>query len=224
MSSGIVRSLNVGAAEHNPAKRAGRTGIGKRPVDHAVDVRPPGPKTTGLHSGLVGDCIGDTKHHGGDDQAVYAYATEDYRWWAAELDRELTPGQFGENLTTEGVDLLGAVIGERWHFPSGLVLQATFGRIPCATFQHRMGEKRWIKRFTEAGRTGTYLRIITPGEVRAGDRIEVTDRPGHGLTVAEAFTIYMHDPTRLSRLLDAGDALPAGMPAEIEKRLAPSRP
>jgi MOSC domain-containing protein YiiM len=220
MSNGVVLSLNVGAAEPNPAKPVGRTGIGKRPVDHAVVVRPPGPKTTGLHSGLAGDFIGDIKHHGGDDQAVYAYATEDYRWWSAELGRDLAPGLFGENLTTEGVDVNGAVIGEHWRFASGLELQPTFGRIPCATFQHRMGEPRWIKRFAAVNRTGAYLRILTPGEVRAGDRIEVTDRPAHGLTIAEAFGIYMHDPARLSRLLDAGDALPAGLPAEIEERLA----
>ncbi|MBG0563393.1 MOSC domain-containing protein [Actinoplanes aureus] len=219
MSSGIVLSLNVGASEYNPAKPVGKTGIGKRPVDHPVAVRPPGPKTTGLHSGLVGDYIGDTKHHGGDDQAVYAYATEDYKWWAAELGRDLAPGLFGENLTTEGVEVNGAVIGERWHIGSGLVLQPTFGRIPCATFQHRMGERRWIKRFAETNRTGAYLRILTPGEVRAGDRIEVTDRPAHGLTIAEAFGIYMHDPARLARLLDA-DELPHDMRAEIEKRLA----
>jgi MOSC domain-containing protein YiiM len=222
MNSGIVLSLNVGSAEHNPAKPVGRTGIGKQPVDHAVAVRPPGPKTTGLHSGLVGDFIGDIKHHGGDDQAVYAYAIEDYAWWATELGRDdLVPGLFGENLTTEGIDANGAVIGERWHIGAGLVLQPTFGRIPCATFQHRMGERRWIKRFAEANRTGVYLRIVTPGEVRAGDRIEVADRPAHGVTIGEAFGIYMHDPSRLARLLDA-EELPDDLRDEIEKRLARS--
>ncbi|MEU4421280.1 MOSC domain-containing protein [Actinoplanes sp. NPDC024001] len=222
MISGIVLSLNVGAAEHNPAKPVGKTGIGKQPVDHPVTVRPPGPKTTGLHSGVVGDYIGDVKHHGGDDQAVYAYATEDYAWWAAELGRDLPPGLFGENLTTEGLDLLNAVIGERWQVGETVILQPTFGRIPCSTFQHRMGEPRWIKRFTQANRTGVYLRILTPGDIHPGARIRVTDRPSHGLTVAEAFDIYMHNPGRLARLLDA-DELPAGMHAEIEKRLAPAR-
>ncbi|MEV6299236.1 MOSC domain-containing protein [Actinoplanes sp. NPDC051861] len=219
MTSGVVLSLNVGKSEHNPAKSVGVTGIGKQPVDHAVAVRAPGPKTVGEHSGLIGDFIGDVKHHGGDDQAVYAYATEDYAWWAEQLDRDLAPGLFGENLTTTGVDVGGAVIGEVWRVgDGGLVLQPTFGRIPCATFQHRMGEQRWIKRFAEANRTGAYLRVLSPGEVRAGDRVEVTDRPAHGLSVNEAFGIYMHDTSRLSRLLDAPE-LPVGMREEILKRL-----
>ncbi|MEU4564906.1 MOSC domain-containing protein [Actinoplanes sp. NPDC023936] len=215
----IVLSVNVGSSEPNPAKGVGVTGIGKRPIDGPIAVRPPGPKNAGLHSGVVGDFIGDTQHHGGDDQAVYAYGREDYAWWEAELGRELPNGMFGENLTTEGIDMLGAVIGEQWHFPSGVVLQPTFGRIPCATFQHRMGEPRWVKRFAEANRTGVYLRILTPGEIRAGDRVEVRERPGHGLTVAEAFGIYMHDPDRLPRLLVA-DALPPSTRSEIEQRLS----
>ncbi|MBB2945329.1 MOSC domain-containing protein YiiM [Actinoplanes lutulentus] len=219
MSIGIVLTVNVGSAEPNPAKAVGVTGIGKRPIDHAITVRPPGEKTTGLHSGVVGDYIGDVEHHGGDDQAVYAYAREDYAWWESELGRELPNGLFGENLTTEGLDLVGAVIGERWTFPSGVVLQPTFGRIPCATFQHRMGEQRWTKWFALANRTGAYLRILEPGEIRAGDRVEVTERPGHGLTVAEAFDIYMHDPSRLSRLLVA-DSLPPSARREIEERLS----
>lgn len=216
---GTVLTVNVGAAQPNPAKRAPTTGIGKQPVDGPITVRPPGPKTTGLHSGVVGDHVGDIEHHGGDDQAVYAYSREDYAWWEAQLGRELPNGIFGENLTTEGLDLLGAVIGELWHFESGVVLQPTFGRIPCSTFQHRMGEPRWTKRFAEANRTGTYLRILEPGEIRAGDRVEVTDRPAHGLTVAEAFGIYMYDPARLSRLLVA-DALPPSTRTEVEERLA----
>ena len=219
MSSGIVLSVNVGKSEPNPAKGVGVTGIGKRPIEGAVTVRPPGPKTSGLHSGVVGDYIGDVQNHGGDDQAVYAYATEDYAWWAAELGRDLAPGLFGENLTTEGLDLRGTLIGERWVFDSGVVLQPTFGRIPCSTFQLRMAEPRWTKRFAQANRTGVYLRILQSGEIRAGDRIEVTDRPGHGLAVAEAFEIFMFDPARLSRLLVA-DTLGPSLVAEIEHRLA----
>jgi MOSC domain-containing protein YiiM len=222
MSSGIVLSLNVGRAEVNPAKGSGMdTGIGKRPVDHAVTVRRPGPKTTGLHSGVVGDFIGDVKHHGGDDQAVYAYSAEDYAWWSAELGRELAHGLFGENLTTQGLDLYNALIGDRWQIGEQVILEITFGRIPCATFQHRMAEPRWIKRFSASNRTGAYLRILQEGEISPGDRIEVLERPGHGLTVAEAFNIYMHAPENLARLLDA-EALPPQLRADVEKRLANS--
>ncbi|SDT71460.1 MOSC domain-containing protein [Actinoplanes derwentensis] len=219
MTSGIVLSLNVGGSAATPVRGPGVTGIGKRPVDHPVTVRRPGPKTTGLHSGIVGDFIGDTKHHGGDDQAVYAYAIEDYAWWSAELGRELKPALFGENLTTQGLNLYDAVLGERWRVGDEVVLETTFGRVPCATFQHRMGEPGWIKRFAAANRTGAYLRIVREGSVATGDRIEVIDRPAHGLTLSEAFNIYMHAPENLARLLIA-DALPLSTRTKIEQRLS----
>ncbi|MET0419244.1 MAG: MOSC domain-containing protein, partial [Actinoplanes sp.] len=157
-----VLAVNVGVARPNPAKRADLTGIDKLPVDHAVQVRAPGPKHVGLHSGVVGDPIGDTKHHGGDDQAVYAYAREDYDWWEEELGRELPGGFFGENLTTTGIDVNGALIGEVWRIGDTLELQPTFGRIPCSTFQAKMGEPQWLKRFARENRTGAYLRVVTP--------------------------------------------------------------
>jgi MOSC domain-containing protein YiiM len=87
-----------------------------------------------------------------------AYAREDYDWWQARLSRRLANGLFGENLTTEGVDVNGAVIGERWRIGPRLVLQPTFGRIPCVTFQRKMGEPRWVKTFARANRPGAYLR------------------------------------------------------------------
>jgi MOSC domain-containing protein YiiM len=219
MTNGIVLSLNVGSSEQTPVRGPGVTGIGKRPVTHAVTVRRPGPRSTGLHSGVVGDFIGDTKHHGGDDQAVYAYATEDYAWWSAELGRDLAPGLFGENLTTEGLDLYNAILGEQWRVGDTVLLETTFGRIPCATFQQRMGEPRWIKRFAATNRTGAYLRILQEGEIHPGDRIEVVARPEHGLTLAEAYNAYMHAPEHLPRLLLA-EALPQSLRADVEKRLA----
>jgi MOSC domain-containing protein YiiM len=219
-SMGRLVSLNVGGSEPNPAKLPGMsTGIGKHPVDHPVTVRRPGPKTTGLHSGVVGDFIGDIKHHGGDDQALYAYAVEDYAWWSAELGRELAPGLFGENLTTEGLDLCNALIGERWRIGDQVIVETTFGRIPCSTFQHRMAEPRWTKRFAATNRTGAYLRILHEGEITPGARIEVVERPAHTLTIAEAFDIYMHHPEDLPRLLVA-ETLPGAMRIEIEKRQA----
>ena len=211
---GKVLSVNIGVPHANPAKGMPTTGIDKRPVDHPVEVRPPGPKTTGLHSGLVGDPIGDTKHHGGNDQAVYAYAREDLDWWEGELGRGLPGGFFGENLTTSGMNVCGAVVGEQWRIGDTVVLQATFGRIPCVTFQARMGEPRWVKRFTDVNRTGTYFRIVTPGHLRGGDPIEIVHRPAHGVTIAEAFQIYMHQPESLARLLEA-DELPDALRAKI---------
>src|SRR5512142_150357 len=160
---GRILSVNLAVPERNAAKPVGTTGINKRPVHGPVLVRSPGPKTIGMHSGLVGDQIFDVEHHGGDDQAVYAYAREDYGWWQERLDRPLPNGMFGENLTTADVDVNGAVIGERWRIGSTLVLQPTFGRIPCATFEAWMGEPGWVKRFTAANRPGAYLRVVEPG-------------------------------------------------------------
>lgn len=220
MTDGKVLSVNVGVARPNPAKRRGGiTGIDKLPVDHAVEVRAPGPKRTGLHSGVVGDPIGDVKHHGGDDQAVYAYSREDYDWWEASLGRSLAAGLFGENLTTVGLDLNATQIGEIWRIGDDLQLQTTFGRIPCATFQVKMGEKQWLKRFSQAARTGTYLRVVKPGLMRAGDPIEIIHRPASSVGVSEAFDIYMHRAEELDRLLDA-ESLPDDLKEEIEQRLS----
>jgi MOSC domain-containing protein YiiM len=218
MTYGRVLSVNVAVPERSTAKNVGITGINKRPVGRPVSVRAPGPKRTGLHSGVVGDQIFDVAHHGGDDQAVYAYAREDYDWWQQELGRDLPAGLFGENLTTENVDVNGAVIGERWRIGADVVLAPTFGRIPCATFQAKMAEPRWIKRFAEESRPGTYLRVVEPGEIKAGDTIEVAHRPAHGVTIAHAFRAYTTDASLLPDLL-AAEELPADIREAISRRL-----
>jgi MOSC domain-containing protein YiiM len=116
------------------------------------------------------------------------------------------------------VDVNGALIGEVWRIGAELELQPTFGRIPCVTFQRRMGEPKWVKRFAEVNRTGAYLRVITPGRARAGDPIEIVSRPTRSVSIADAFRIYLHEPESLGRLLDA-EALPLGLRTEIERRL-----
>jgi len=202
--------VNVGALRSpNPAKpHTPGTGIYKTPVDVAVWVQTPRPKNSGPgQSGLVGDVICDIRHHGGPDQAVYAYAREDLDWWGRLLGRELPDGMFGENLTTEGLNLTNAVIGECWRVGAELVLQARVPRIPCATFAARMAEPRWIKRFTEVGVTGVYLRVVTPGDVRAGDGIEVLSRPAHGVSIATYFRAITTQRDRLAELLPAREFL-----------------
>jgi MOSC domain-containing protein YiiM len=218
--TGVSRivSVNLAVPEPNPVKAVGVTGINKQPVDRLVAVRAPGPKTTGLHSGLVGDQIFDTANHGGDDQAVYAYAREDYDWWQARLCRRLANGLFGENLTTEDLDVNGAVIGERWRVGPQLVLQPTFGRIPCVTFQHKMGEPRWVKTFARANRPGAYLRVLEPGTVWAGDPVTVEDRPAHGVTIARAYKAYMCEPALLPELIGI-DGLPDDLRETLAERL-----
>ncbi|PWI43722.1 MOSC domain-containing protein [Streptomyces sp. ICBB 8177] len=179
-------SVNVGVPRSNPWKKLALTGIDKRPVDGPVAVHAPGPKGTG-EVGLAGDRAYDVKHHGGTDQAVYAYGREDLDDWEKELGRTLANGTFGENLTTEGLDVNAALIGERWRV-GGVVLEVTGPRVPCVTFQGWLGEPKWMKRFTLAARPGAYLRVIEPGEIRAGDAIEVVRRPEHGgESVAAAF-------------------------------------
>jgi MOSC domain-containing protein YiiM len=215
---GRILSVNLAVPEGSTAKRVRLTGINKRPVDGPVAVRAPGPKTIGLHSGLVGDQIFDIEHHGGDDQAVYAYAREDYDWWEARLGRVLPGGVFGENLTTVDVDVNGAVIGERWRIGDRLVLQPTFGRIPCATFQTKMAEPHWVKTFTQANRTGAYLRVVEPGDVQAGDAVEVVDRPAHGVTITDVFRAFMSEPERLPALVEI-DALPDDLRDALRLRM-----
>jgi MOSC domain-containing protein YiiM len=201
-------SVNLGRAKAVPYtdNPEGVTGIDKQPVPGPVRVAPPGPKGVG-GSGLAGDAVCKRQHHGGDDQAVYAVAREDLDDWESELGRALPPGSFGENLTTEGLDVSGALIGERWRIGSEVVLEVTCGRIPCGTFQGHLGERRWVKRFTLRGAPGAYLRVIEPGEIRAGDAIEIVHRPDHDVTVALQFRAVTTERTLLPRLLPAGEAL-----------------
>ncbi|QLQ37394.1 MOSC domain-containing protein [Micromonospora robiginosa] len=213
-----VLSVNVGRPQPNPWKGIGSTGIDKRPVDGPVAVTAPGPKGTG-EVGLAGDRVYDVAHHGGADQAVYAYAREDLDRWQAELGRSLGDGSFGENLTTAGLDVSGALVGERWRIGSDVVLEVSCARIPCGTFQGWLGERGWIRRFTAAAVPGAYLRVVEPGEVRAGDPVEVVHRPGHEVTVAFLFRAVTSEPELLPRLLVA-DALPAEDRERIRRRLS----
>lgn len=194
------------------------TGIDKRPVDGPVAVAAPGPRGT-AGSGVAGDTVGDLRHHGGDHQAVYAFAREDLTAWEKELGRELSNGVFGENLTTSGLDVNGASIGERWRIGASLVLEVTSPRIPCRTFAGWLAEKGWVKRFTQAARPGAYLRVIEPGEIKAGDDIEVVSRPEHGVTVEFFFRALTTEPDLLPRVLDAGDALNPADAASVRRRL-----
>ncbi|MEU0222834.1 MOSC domain-containing protein [Streptomyces sp. NPDC006284] len=184
----------------------GVTGIDKQPTDGIVRVSAPGPKGVGA-SGVAGDTVCDTRHHGGDEQAVYAVAREDMDDWERELGRTLPNGAFGENLTTTGVDVSGARIGERWRIGPDLVLEVTCGRIPCRTFQGHLGEERWVRRFTEKGAPGAYLRVIAPGEIRVGDPVALVHRPDHEVTVALQFRAVTTRRELLPRLLAAGEAL-----------------
>lgn len=199
-------SVNLGRPKKSEHTDTGVTGIDKRPSMEPVEIHDPG-QNSGL-SGASGDAIGDPRSHGGTDQAVYAFAREDLDEWQAELGRPLANGVFGENLTTAGLDVTGALIGERWQIGDGCVLEVTSPRIPCRTFAGWLEEQLWVKRFTKRGAPGAYLRVIVPGLVAGGDAITVVHRPVHEVTIAMMFRALTTEKSLQSGLAVAGDALP----------------
>lgn len=207
----FVQSLNIGVARPIAAK-AGMSGIGKQPVEGPVLVTAPGPRGVG-GSGLAGDQICDLDSHGGDDQAVYAYAREDLDQWQTELGMPLPSGVFGENLTLSGVDVTGALIGEHWRIGSDVVLQVTVPRIPCRTFAVWLGLRGWVKTFTQQAVPGAYLRVVRPGHICGGDPVVVEHRPDHDVTVGMVFRAITTQPELLPSLLDAED-----LPEEVKDR------
>lgn len=218
-----VVSVNLAHVIENPSRSA-HGPVDDKPGKSGIDKRPAlGPVMLG-RLGVGGDTVCDTAHHGGLDQAVYVFAGEDADWWRAELAGELSftlgPGSFGENLTLRGVDVTGAVIGQRWRIGSAVV-QVSVPRIPCSTFAGFWDVDRLVKRFTAAGRPGAYLRVLTEGVVTAGDRVQVLDRPAHGLTIGETFRALTTERQLASRLLTAPE-LPAKVHARARRWLAAS--
>jgi MOSC domain-containing protein YiiM len=183
--------------------------IGKAPVDHRVRVE-------GVN--VAGDDQADRRVHGGPDKAVYAYASEDTAWWAEELGRELGPGMFGENLTTAGVDVSGAIIGEIWRIGT-VTLQVAQPRLPCAKLGLRFGDIGMVKRFGEANRPGAYLRILAEGELGAGDAVEILQRPDHGVTVALVSRAILLDES-LRPLAASAPELAESLARFLEERVA----
>jgi MOSC domain-containing protein YiiM len=206
-----IVSVNVG----RPAPLTHRRGrqvlsaIGKAPVSGRVRV-------AGVN--LEGDDQADRRVHGGPDKAVYAYTSEDTAWWESELGRTLGPGAFGENLTLSGVDVSGALIGERWR-AGGVELEVCQPRFPCFKLAAKLGDPQMVKRFAQAGRPGAYLRIVGAGELAAGDALEVTSRPDHGITIALVSAAVMLDETLLAAAATAPE-LPASLADWMRERAA----
>ncbi len=213
----VVLSLNVAAKTAAVGyTRTGFTGIDKRPVDGPLEVHAPGPKGD-AGSGVTGDAIGDPTVHGGDYQAVYGYAREDLDWWQSELGVDLHNGQFGENLTTQGIDQTNARIGERWRIGTA-TLEVAAARIPCRTFAGFLGQQGWVKRFTQVARPGAYFRVLEPGLIAPGDEITVLHRPDHDITVELFFRSLTTEADLLPRLLEAGDSVPPEVVELVHKR------
>ena len=192
----VVRQMRDG--------RWGRTGIDKRPVDGLVQVG---------ELGLAGDQQ-LTGGHGGRDRAVYAYASEDAVWWAEELGRETPAGLFGENLRTVGLPVGDVQIGQRWRIRD-VVLEVRLPRTPCENLSLRLGIERFHRRFASTGRVGAMLKVLEPGELRAGDEIEIVFRPDHGLTITDL--AVGAPPARAQRLLDSGLPLAPTVRAKLRR-------
>jgi MOSC domain-containing protein YiiM len=192
IGSGKVLSVNVGTPhEFEYGGRTVKSAIWKTPVGGRIAAR-------GVN--LAGDDQADRQAHGGPDKAVYAYAIEDTRWWEKETGRPFTYGEFGENLTTEGVAVNDALIGERWEIGT-VVLEVSEPRIPCWRLGVRMNDSQFVRRFTEALRPGSYLRIVIEGELGAGDEIRLVERPKSQLSVRDVFRIYTRDRHEAETLL-----------------------
>lgn len=212
--AGSVLSVNVaGPREIEWLGRRATTAIWKEPVAGRVRVG---------RLNLAGDEQADPRFHGGADKAVYAYAREDYDWWGEELGRTLADATFGENVTLTGVDVAGAVVGERWQLGSAL-LEVTGPRIPCWKLGARMEDVEFPVYFAASGRPGAYLRVVTEGEVGAGDAVEVVTRPTHRLTVGQVAAIYHGDRSRCTELLKAPE-LGEEWHAWVRERIAGARP
>jgi MOSC domain-containing protein YiiM len=194
-------SVNVGRPKAvDTGRRVVETAIWKAPVEGRVRVR-------GVN--LDGDQQADLSVHGGPDKAVYAYAIEETRRWEAELGRELGAGAFGENLTTEGVDVSGALLGERWRLGTTL-LEVVQPRLPCFKLGLRMGDPLFVRRFALASRPGAYLRIVEEGELGAGDAIAVERGEGqdHGVSVRLVSDAILNDHSLIPRALAAPQLIP----------------
>ena len=187
-----ILSINVAAIIHEGAWTGseGRTGIDKRSISGLVKFE---------NNAVAGDTVVDTKHHGGYDKAVYAYAREDAEWWENEIGRSLTYGAFGENLTTQGIDVNQAVIGEHWQIGT-VILEVSEPRIPCRVFAGFWDRPTLINDFTAARRSGTYLRIIKAGQMQTNDEIKVISKPEHAMTIRDLFDAKAGERGKIAQL------------------------
>jgi MOSC domain-containing protein YiiM len=175
-----MRLLSVNIGQKRTQRKGNAletTGIYKVPENGAVQIS---------SSGIQQDFICDQENHGGPDQAVYVYGATDYAWWSAELDKELAPGTFGENLTISGLESATFRIGDRLHV-GATVLEVTAPRTPCSTLARRMGDSLFVKRYRYAERPGLYCRVIQEGLVRTGDEARLEPSEGETVTVLELF-------------------------------------
>lgn len=160
--------------------------VGRREISTGILKEPVAEATVGP-LGVKGDAVMNAKHHGGPDQAVYVYSQEDYVWWVDQIEHDLFPGVFGENLTLSSFGTADVMVGDRWQM-GDVVLEATAPRLPCATFASRMGDPTMVDRFREARRPGFYARVITPGKIGVGMEVG-RDPSAHSVSVVQLFDL-----------------------------------
>ena len=160
------------------------TGIFKEPVKAPVLLR---------KLNLDGDQQADLTVHGGVSKAVYAYPSEHYDYWRAELPgMDLPWGMFGENFTTEGLLEDAAYIGDRFRIGETEVV-VTEPRMPCYKLSIKFGRADIIKRFLASRRTGFYFAVAREGMVGAGDSIKLIGRAQQEISVADITRLYAFD-------------------------------
>ena len=204
-------SINIGKKETlQNGRQSEDTGIYKLPILHeAVQV-------TSL--GIIEDFIGNAKHHGGPDQAIYVYGLKDYAWWSTELGHAIEAGTFGENLTVSELESAKFNIGDYLHI-NAVTLQVTAPRIPCGTFAKRMDDPKFVKRFRSAERPGLYCRVISEGTIKAGDDVRMEEYAGETIPLIQMYRdYYVKDKSResLQRHLAAPISIRARLDLEAE--------
>ena len=179
-----VVSVNVGLPREVMWKGLTvQTGIFKEPVDGTVPVN---------ELNLAGDRQADLTVHGGPAKAVYAYPAEHYEFWKKELpDWKFSFGNFGENLTTEGISEETLSIGDVVKVGSA-VLRVTQPRMPCYKLQIRFDREDMIKRFLGSGLSGFYFSVVERGSVKAGSAVEIVQRDPNGVSVRDILRLYLH--------------------------------
>lgn len=205
-----IYSVNIGQSQPiQRAKSSGKTGIFKLPTAGKVQV---------TKLGLAGDAVVDRKNHGGVDQAVYLYTTDDYDWWSEQLETRLAPGTFGENLTITGLQSAACSVGDILRL-NDVVLQVTSPRIPCVTLAARMNDPQFPKHFRSGERPGLYCRVLQEGMVQAGDPVTLEPYLDPTVTILEMFRDYYeprHAEADIRRYLNAPIAIRARIEKEAE--------
>ena len=189
-----------------------QTSIFKEPVSGRVMMR---------KMNIDGDAQADLRNHGGVHKAAYAYPIENYEFWKKELNRDdFTYGQFGENLTVEGMTEDNAHVGDVFRI-GGAVVQATQPRNPCYKLGIKMGSVEFVRTFLQSCRLGIYMRVLEEGEIGAGDAIERIKEDPERMTVREIARLRNIDTENMEGLKKALriQALPPTLKQDFENRL-----